>query len=885
MPNKSMRGLWVWCGLVCFYLGSIAARAWDHAPNGTLKLPLNPQATTYVVEPLEGLPPLWCIGMVNQPGETNRFYCLNKFGAIVLVTNLASPGFTTFLDITERTYHEAESGLLGLAFHPNYRSNGWLYVFYTTYGDGPGGVGIYDRLSRFQVDPANPDRALPDSELIMINQFDEDPYHNSGDLHFGPDGYLYVSLGDEGMGGDLFGNGSQLEKDFFSSILRIDVDGRPGNLRPNQHPAVRAGTYWIPVDNPFVGITNYSLGRLAIWPTLDPAKVHTEFYAIGFRNPWRFTFDSLTGEMYVGDVGQSRREEINLVTKGANYGWPFKEGTLNWAWDVPDGGLTDPLYEYEHEAARLAITGGVLYRGRAYPELNGCYVFSDMSGGIGVLRRDAGGVSVQWIALNPGLVFSLGLHPVTGEILIADGTFGTVNVLRRKVVTGDPLPAKLSATGIFKNLQKLEPAAGIVPYDVNVSFWSDNARKQRWFSVPDPKATFDFHAAGNWQLPTGAVWVKHFDLEMEKGNPDTARRLETRVLVKQTNGVYGATYRWDENGQEAYLVPDQGMDVLLIIQEDGTNRVQRWHYPGRLECLSCHTQVGGYALGFNTAQLNRDVDSGNGLEQQLVALDRAGYFSQPLTNVNPLPRLAAAEDDRWPREYRVRSYFAANCAQCHQPGGPTRALWDARADVPLGKAGIVNAEPVNHLMPVSDSPSTSLRIVSPGSLADSALYGRLATLEGYHMPPLGTTVLNQSALDLVAAWIQEDLPARKTYADWQFENFPDHNAPEAAPDADFDRDGLSNELEFLLGTSPVDPASRWQMAFDLAGGQLRLSYPRLAGRRFEIQWTDNVGDPASWQPLDVPENQYFIGTGEDMIEVLLTAEQQHRFFRVAIFEP
>ncbi len=172
----------------------------------------------------------------------------------------------------------------------------------------------------------DPNQADASSEVILIDQYDQDDTHNGGDLHFGPDGYLYVSLGDEGCCNDIHNNSQRIDKDFFSAILRLDVDKRPTSLPANPHPSNTnnpsgAINYAIPPDNPFVGATDFNE------QPVEPANVRTEFYAVGFRNPWRFSIDPVTGLIYCGDVGESSVEEIDIVRKGGNYGWAYLEGS------------------------------------------------------------------------------------------------------------------------------------------------------------------------------------------------------------------------------------------------------------------------------------------------------------------------------------------------------------------------------------------------------------------------------------------------------------------------------------------------------------------------------------------------------------------------------
>ncbi len=847
------------------------------------QMPVYPQATNYVVERIPGMPPMWPVGITTPPGETNRLFFVYQPGGIGVVPDLKAPAVGLFLDLRDRMpIYNVESGVLGLAFHPNYKTNGWFFVFYTANViGGDGNSHLEDRLSRFQVDKDNPNHASTNSEVILISQPDEDPSHNAGDLHFGPDGYLYVSLGDEGLGYNQFWNAGRIDKDFFSAIMRLDVDGRKDSLAPNPHPASRPGTYWIPADNPFIGATNYVRGTTypEAFPPLDPASIRTEFYAIGFRNPWRFSIDARTGDIYVSDVGQENREEIDLIRPGAHYGWPFLEGTLPTGWGDWEGELTGPLWEYPHQDAHIAVTGSLFYRGNVYPELDGSYVFADLSGSVGVLRQTNSVASAGWIGYYSGSIYSLGIYPPTGEIAVNDGISGYVGVLKRRVTGGPVMPQKLSATGIFKNLSTLEPQTNVVPYDVNVSFWSDNAIKQRWFSRPSNGATIGFAENGYWTFPEGMMWVKHFDIELEPGNPASAKRLETRVLIKQTNGVYGVTYKWDQAGQDATLVPAGGLDEDLQISENGTKRTQRWHYPARFECQTCHTPIAGYALGFNTPQLNKEVPAGNGIENQLAALGRAGHFTRAPAIINPLPRLAALNDERWSVGYRARSYLAANCSQCHQPNGPTRATWDARITTPLSEANIINGPLLNYF-------GTNLsRVVVPGDVDHSILHRRLVDLESYHMPPLGTSVLNTEALSLIEQWIGEKLAGWQSYADWQAEHFDDPSDPLADPDADPDLDGLSNETEYLLGTAPDDPSPEWHVSYEVQGDSLHISFPRRANARFDVQWTTNILDSFSWQSLDIPENQPLVTEGESLGEMSVPVEGAAKFFRVVVSEP
>jgi len=268
---------------------------------------------------------------------------VEKRGRVAVITNLTAPTRSVFLDLSDRVYFEQECGLLGIAFHPEFKTNRYFYVTYT-YSTNNADLGIHIRLSRFQASATDPNQAVPESELPLLTQYDGDPWHQAGDLHFGPDGYLYCSIGDGGQWG--IENAQRIGQNFFSGILRLDGDKRPGSLLPNPHPGGTTN-YAIPPDNPFAGVTRFN------GAVVDPAQVRTEFFAVGLRNPWRFSFDLATGELYANDTGSSYREEVNLILKGANYGWPYEEGTVTHSHLLPNGNKPaswlPPIMEYGYE--------------------------------------------------------------------------------------------------------------------------------------------------------------------------------------------------------------------------------------------------------------------------------------------------------------------------------------------------------------------------------------------------------------------------------------------------------------------------------------------------------------------------------------------------------
>jgi len=823
------------------------------------------------------------MAVATPPGETNRLFVLERAGNVIVITNLAAPTRTQVMSLAGRVTSGCEEGLLGITFHPGFATNRYFFLFYSTTAS-TSASGLHQRVSRFQITATNANVALTNSELPLITQYDEACNHNGGDLHFGPDGYLYASYGDEGQQNDSYNNSQRIDKDFFSGIIRIDVDKRATNLPPAPHAALMGATnYFIPADNPFVGATQFN------GTNINTAALRAEFWAVGLRNPWRFSFDDATGTLYCGDVGGSLREEISVILKGGNYGWAYREGTINGPKsNQAPAGFTSvaPIRDYAHGSATNqgnCVTGGVLYRGARISQLTGRYVFADYNSGHvwALAPNGTNPVPMQHLTTDTGIV-AFGTDPRNGDVLTADITPSQIGRLVYNTnFTGQALPATLAATGTFTNLTTLAPAAGIVPYDLNLPFWSDNAIKSRWFSVPNTNLTITFDRDGNWSFPTGSVWIKHFELELTNGAPASRKRLETRFIVKHSSGVYGITYRWGSSLTNATLVPEEGVDETFVINEGGgLLRTQVWHYPSRQECLSCHTAAGGFALGFNAPQLNRDFNYDGAVTNQIAALSAAGYFNTNVAGIHTLRALAHPTNDGVSLEYRVRSYLAANCANCHQPGGSALALWDGRIATPTFAAGIINGALINH------GGDTNNHVVTPGALDHSVLLTRLAMPGPLRMPPLDSSVTDTQAIALVSAWITNDLPSYQSFADWQIAKFGSTNAADAAATADPDQDRASNYLEFLTATDPLGAGSVWTLQIHRAGDLVQLEFPQQANRAFEVQSTKSLTVAPVWSPLDVPDNTpFFAATNRTATIADPLNSGLLRFYRVRVFEP
>jgi glucose/arabinose dehydrogenase len=301
--------------------------------------------TIALIEPFPNLSFSQPLDLQTPVDDSNRLFVVEKRGRIVVFENdFASMTTTNFLNLTNIST-TSEQGLLGLAFHPNYNSNGYFYVYYTP-------TASLSVISRFTVS-ADANVADAGSEEVLLEIPQPLTNHNGGQISFGPDGFLYIAIGDGGGGGDP-DNNSQNRSNLLGKILRIDVDNRENGLN-----------YAIPSSNPFV----------------NDAKVRPEIYAYGLRNPWRMSFDMQNGTLWTGDVGQGEREEINVITSGGNYGWKILEGTSCFSGDCETTGLTAPVFEYGHDNGDRSITGGFVYRGAAIPSLNGKYIYGDFVSG------------------------------------------------------------------------------------------------------------------------------------------------------------------------------------------------------------------------------------------------------------------------------------------------------------------------------------------------------------------------------------------------------------------------------------------------------------------------------------------------------------------------
>ncbi|MDA0811575.1 MAG: PQQ-dependent sugar dehydrogenase, partial [Verrucomicrobia bacterium] len=719
--------------------------------------------------------------MTPFPG-TNDLVMLEHHGLIFVFDN--NPATTTkrqILDIRSRVQDTHWGGLLSLAFHPQFGQSGspnreyvymaYRYEFESGWASNIHYVPGYLRLSRFQYNFST-GQIDPNSELVMIQQYDASKHHLGGAITFGSDGFLYLSRGDEYCCNDPTDATQKLNVGFFSGMLRIDVDmnasrshpirrqplDNTGN-RPSGWPASFSQGYYIPNDNP--------------WQ--DPSGgILEEFYAIGFRSPHVISYDAPTGNIWIADVGESEREEIDLLKKGANYQWPFREGNIGKPKSRPGtviGTETAPVADYPHTEGANCIIGGHIYRGPTHAgTLGGKFLFAD-NGNQKVwamtFNSGSGTGQIEQLCVGPSGGYYTGIsgsgRDANGEVYFLkmtghdDGNGKIMKLSRAGAASPEP-PALLSQTGAFSNLATLQVSPGLLAYEVNTPMYSDASNKQRWFAIPNDGThsssgeKIGFSESGNWTFPPGAVLMKHFELPIDEQNPSLVKRMETRFMVQGVDGAYfGFTYRWRPDGSDADLLHDGLNESVQVRKANGTYATQAWRYPSRTECFACHSTAAGFVLGPRTRQLNRDqyYSKTGRTANQLETLNHLGIFS-PAINPALLPGVLTSKpmgDAASSWQKRALSYLDSNCSHCHQPGGTAHANFDARLSTSPFAQGFVNANPNNNLG------ISGAKIIAPGDTARSVLYHRTNTLGAGAMPPIAKNHIDADAIALLENWI------------------------------------------------------------------------------------------------------------------------------------
>jgi uncharacterized repeat protein (TIGR03806 family) len=637
---------------------------------------------------------------------------------------------------------DLEKTVYGLVFHPDFAKNGFFYVTYI-HDDDPE-IKNGSRLSRFHVRPGGSLVADKRSEQVVL----EWPAggHNGGCIRFGPDGYLYLATGDGSGIADGFETGQKID-DLLASILRIDVDHRDGN-KP----------YSIPQDNPFVGTPN---ARGEVW-------------AYGLRQVWKFSFDNQK-RLWAGEVGQDLWEMVYFIQRGGNYGWSIREGAHPFRPERPKGptDFVAPIIEHPHSDFR-SLTGGYVFRSSRLPELKGAYIYGDYdTGKLWSLRVDGTKVVDNRQLTDTQIRIVEFAEDLSGEVYLVDFVGGRLHRIVKSPPQTEtrPFPRKLSETGLFASTRDHIPAAGLIPYSVNAPLWSDGAEKDRFIALPGAaKIEFDSvvyphgpnYSDLGWRFPDGTVLVKTFSIDLEKGNPASRQRLETRLLkYKKMPGKddeYGAqywsgyTYVWNDQQTDAELLEAGGLDRTLTIKDSSVpsgKREQVWRFPSRAECALCHNMAAKYVLGVSTLQMNKIHDYDGQLDNQLAVLERLGIFQNQLPQPpEELPRLADYHDTNADLNLRARSYLHANCAHCHRKWGGGNAEFELQASIPISQTLTVNTRPGQGAFNLNDP-----KVLVPGEPDRSMILHRMKLTSLGRMPHIASKVFDSDAVNLMRDWI------------------------------------------------------------------------------------------------------------------------------------
>jgi uncharacterized repeat protein (TIGR03806 family) len=625
-----------------------------------------------------------------------------------------------------------------ICFHADYHENGLVYLF----SNGPrNSENRMNQVTRYTVG-RNPQGHIELKSAMVVIEW-KSAGHDGGDMTFGRDGMFYVTTGDGTSDSDGWNSGQTLN-DLLGSVLRIDVNRRDGP-RP----------YSIPSDNPFV---NTPGARGEIW-------------AYGLRNPWRICSDSKTGQIWVGNNGQDLWETAHLIRPGANYGWSVYEGSHPFYLERKRGPtpLVLPTIEHPHSEFR-SLTGGVVYRGEGFPELDGAYIYGDYSSGrVWGMKHD--GKRVQWHRelADTSLqitAFRVGHH---GDLLIADYSGAIYRLVRTpKGENSAPFPTLLSQTGLYRSTSTHQVDPALIPYSVNAPAWTDQARAQHFMAVPG-KTTVGFDASRGWSFPDGTALVQTLSLEHEPGNAATRFRVETRVLVRQQGEWAGFSYRWNATQSDAKLVAKNGEDAEFAVSgrhaaADAAR--QTWRFPSRAECMACHSRAANFVLGLTGSQVNREHVYNQVRDNQLRALEHIGLFAGGLPkSPSDLDKLNDPRDTTQDLEPRVRAYLHVNCSVCHVEAGGGNAKMELGLSTPREKMNLLSARPQHDTFGI-----TNAMLVAPGAPEQSVLLHRLSVRGRGQMPPLGTNRVDDGAVTLFREWITQLKPERTFVRAWRMDD-------------------------------------------------------------------------------------------------------------------
>ncbi len=741
---------------------ALATRAEDEAKHPKRKTPLTTSKVTGNPEPPPKFKSVRAFAnakfdhptlIARAPGSTRLFVGEQTGTLYSLSAPDAKPD--VFLDLRKdfaklkpRDDAKGIGELYGLAFHPEFAKNRTCFVCYTLAPKGQVKDGRFadgTRVSRFKVIDSDPPRIDPASEEVVLTFVGGG--HNGGDLHFGPDGFLYISTGDAAGPNppDPLNTGQDCS-DILSSILRIDVNAKDKG-------------YAIPKDNPFVGVKD----------------VRPEIWAFGFRNPWRMSFDRKSGALWVGDVGWELWEMVHKIEKGGNYGWSVTEARQPVKPDQKLGpsAIRPPMIELPHTIA-ASVTGGYVYRGKKFPELEGAYVFADWeTRRVWAARFEGDRLKEMPELVKPNVRISAFGEDNAGELYFAEYDTGFIYTFERNDAgaVNAKFPTKLSETGLFADVKKHELAAGVVEFRPAEAQWADGARAIHALALPGDSAVSLFAEAKpmpsqvfwhNFRMhfPNDAVLLKTVLYTAPKDG--VARRYVETQLLHFTDGDWrGYSYVWRDDQTDADLAPADGAEVEIeLTDRDDRKRLHKHVHavPSRAQCMTCHNAWSEFALAFTVPQLN---SSAGEVGNQLHRLTRDGFlrrFDKAGKPVPPYPNedLVRGEptfvhEPRGPLEPQARTYLHVNCAHCHRfGGGGGQVVLELDYAKPLKETGILNVRPKQGDFGLEDA-----RLIAPGAPERSVLYYRMAKFGRGRMPHLGSEMPDFHGLGLIGNWIAD----------------------------------------------------------------------------------------------------------------------------------
>ncbi|MCC9599110.1 PQQ-dependent sugar dehydrogenase [Stieleria sp. JC731] len=680
--------------------------------------------------------------------DARRWIATQQHGPIVSFANdPETDSLQNVLDLSD-CHPQRVSQTLATLFHHDLKKYPWCFVTYTyNGGDTPS-----TRLVRFKVtDPSVP-TIDPNSRQLLVQW--QPTGHTGGSMQFGPDGMLYVSVGDTQAPypPDADETGQDLT-DLEASILRIDVDLPEGDV-----------TYRIPHDNPFV----------------DHPNARGEIWSYGLRNPWKIAFNPNNGDLLAADVGWEMREMIHRVDRGRNHGWSIMEGSqiVKQGRDplIP---ITPPLFEHTHLDSR-SITGGHYWQSDRIPELEGAFIYGDwMTGKVWALKSDGDQVDWQKELVDTSLqIVCFGLDP-TGEVLIV-GFDGTIMAIDRNDAedTQQSFPKRLSQTGIFADAVSQQPSPGVVEYQINAHHWADGTVSRQWIAIPEDKqlGLYDRDdwqrpiVSGRFEFPTDTVVAKTVSYYKDPNDKSTLTHLETQILHLPDEEWRAYNYVWDESQSDAFLQDDVATETKLRIVDQETDdgyRTQTWRHASRSECLLCHIWAGGTVQAFWPPQLNRSFDPSNDSQSnqgsvqtnQLDELFKLGYFRSEFDWPEPI---ASPHDKSAPIEDRARAYLSLNCSSCHRPQGGGTANFNFDITKSLKANNFINEIPAQGNFDVEDA-----RVISPGDPYRSVLLYRVLKSGRGHMPQFGSNVIDLDGVRVLHDWIASMKGLEDHHQSWQ----------------------------------------------------------------------------------------------------------------------